>query len=687
MQNRKLVKNLKNLKTIEGATNIKTINPFLINQREEVKKAANAKKKQITATKIQAGFRGMQNRKLVKNLKNLKTIEATTNIKQLEGFLSNKREKVRNAATKRQQKLIEEIKTGKKIAAVPEPVSFPLAPAASGTDKVTKDAINKLAKEGAVYPQFRQKIQQARQQELEQLKTTITNAIASKLAENLSTIEGATNIKTINPFLINQREEVKKAANAKKKQIAATKFQAGFRGKKNRNLVKQKLIQEIENGKKNSELGILSKKYKKNDNVITAIAARRIAKQAINAAIKNSATSEAATRTQATFRGMRNRKLVKNLKNIEATTNIKKLDKFLQNKRTKVKNAATKRQQALAATKLQAGFRGMRNRKLVKNLKNLKTIEATTNIKQLEGFLSNKREKVRNAATKRQQKLIEEIKTGKKIAAVPEPVSFPLVRATNQTSTGPGIVSKPKPTQQELSALNETREALGIEKDTTTQDTQPSGPSNPFKKVAKVAAKTTTMLEQVKKIKSLINEIKNSIENLKKNPTFKKFTYPISLKIFINVVSTRNKQTILSKIKKMRLIYSNANETVKQSILEQIGPILNEVFIEKIKILTIPKLSTLLENEVFSVKTPTGKGRPKNLTSAGPGFEKPRVSTGPSTGPSRSQQPRVSTGPSTGPSRQPVRPSRSQQPRVSTGPSRQPVRPSRSQQPSRGRRP
>ena len=132
------------------------------------------------------------------------------------------------------------------------------------------------------------------------------------------------------------------AINKVKKDEAATKLQAAFRGKKNRNKVKaMKKEKEASNASKSLVAGVINKVKK----------------------------DEAATKLQAAFRGKRNRNKVKAMKKEKEASNASK---------SLVAGAINKVKKDEAATKLQAAFRGKKNRNKVKAMKKEK--EAATKI-------------------------------------------------------------------------------------------------------------------------------------------------------------------------------------------------------------------------------------------------------------------------------------------------------------------
>jgi hypothetical protein len=224
------------------------------------------------------------------------------------------------------------------------------------------------------------KERKALRNKFQQVLSNKRNARVRKQLLNL--VENAN--KPINVVRKAVNDEIKKRGT---ETDAATKIQAAFRGKRNRNKVTAMKEKEASNVSKSLVAGAINKvkkdeaatklqaafRGKKNRNKVRAMKkekeASNASKSLVAGAINKVKKDEAATKLQAAFRGKRNRKKVEAMKKDKEASDASK---------SLVAGAINKVKKDEAATKLQAAFRGKKNRNKVRGVKKEK--EAATKI-------------------------------------------------------------------------------------------------------------------------------------------------------------------------------------------------------------------------------------------------------------------------------------------------------------------
>ena len=320
---------------------------------------------QQAASKIQAGFRGSQARKEVQKMKENKDDKKVTQEEEFDIDLDDPQTQV--AATKIQ--------------------------ASFRGSQTRKEMQQKKHVETVEEPKEQEEIDiDLNDPEVEQAATKIQAGFKGKKArDEVQKMKEEKNMKDQNIVELDT-EEIDIDLNDPEVEMAATKIQAGFKGKKAR--------EEVRKIKVESEQQIKEEK----DEI------------EINIDLKDPEVEQAATKIQAGYKGMKTRKELKGepKENLQQSQFIEEVDIDLEDPDVEV-----------AATKIQAGYKGMKTRKELRE-----KMEETTESKEIDIDLNDP--EVEMAATKIQAGY-KGMKTRKEMKVVHETdISDPHQNGTNQ---------------------------------------------------------------------------------------------------------------------------------------------------------------------------------------------------------------------------------------------------------------
>ncbi|KAI9560642.1 hypothetical protein GHT06_011592 [Daphnia sinensis] len=327
-------------------------------------------KENIAATKIQAGFRGHQDRKRVKHLK--ESINKSEIIQSDSLFNYDDDEEASVLDYDQTAEAIQfELKNN---AATKIQAGF-----RGHQDRKRVKNLQRRITENDVFENDRAESMDgvsdpdqlnAEQNHQNQCTNELENAAATKIQAGFRGYQDRKNIKHLKREATSNGLMNKKEAYLDKENIAATKIQAGFRGYQDRKQVKRLKDSTIKNETTDSD-GV---SYTEENSILD----NDQSVENIQVKLEN----DAATKIQAGFRGHQDRKRVKNLQchlieneDVDDGRAEGVSDPDLPNVEQSHENICVTELENAAATKIQAGFRGYQDRKNVKNLKK----EATTN--------------------------------------------------------------------------------------------------------------------------------------------------------------------------------------------------------------------------------------------------------------------------------------------------------------------